>query len=544
MLAWATCAGTIRRTFAPAQEWPVNLQLELAESYLGVNQPARTLEILRALLPQVRKQNPTTKPGKTSTTFNETRVRLLMILTARKLADTKTAAEQQKWLDNLTDVILKQPADLPGRLSLVSTYYSLYGDPAAAGTVAKALALAQAAAKIIPDNPMARTALALALARSGEYDQAQKIIRQLNEPGNPLLLLGQVLCSINRNDLAAARTLLNKALTISPYTPLRDALMKTAVQLKIEHPPAPDLVAVVQAFKQFNPKYLDFSRHYQTACKLALEARGDPVRGQSVELVITLTNTSDIPLVIESTGIIPPTCLVEIQPETAQGPTTQNPKLYLYVPIVSRQILAPGKSLSLSALLDEAASADQKVRWDDFIANRAAGITRVAVQAHIDTTVPLTESVELTLARTSPLTIDLPRINDDLAAFVQNKMDEDTLANPWETARLAQWVLTADALKGRQPAVAADLTHHLQRSTDPETRTALAWALRFAQNPTPDAFNTLAALLKSKYWFTRLMVLDTLGKLQGKAAEKLFQFYAVQDPDDLVRQMAAGYLMY
>lgn len=544
MGTWAGYAGSIKRTFASTQEWPVNLQLELAESYLGVDQPARTVEILRGLLPQVQRQSPATRPARVAGTFNETRVRLLMILAARKTGDHQTVDEQHVWLDNLTREIQRQPADVPGRLGLVSTFYSVYADPGASGNITQALALAQAAIKIIPDNPKARMALALALARAGECDQARKLFRELNDPTNPLLLFGQALCAAHKNELPAARVLLAKALRVCPYGPLRDVLLATAGQIALENPPAPEVGGTIEAFKKFDPKYLEFPGRYPSACKLTLTAEGDPARGQSVRLSLTLTNTSDIPLVIGHAAIIPPTCLIEVRPQAAQGPAVQGAKLYLHVPILARQVLPPRKSLSFSTLLDEAVSMDGKTGWNDFVANRPGHVTRVTIQPKIFTSVTLTESVELALAAAAPVTVNLPPVNADLAAAVRDKLNEPTLAAPWETARLAQWVLTAAGLKDHQPAVAAGLIDHLRQSTDAETRTALAWTLRFVEKPGPDVINTLAALLKSKYWFTRLMVLDTLGRLQGKAAEKLFQFYAVEDPDNLVRQMAAGYLLY
>jgi hypothetical protein len=243
-------------------------------------------------------------------------------------------------------------------------------------------------------------------------------------------------------------------------------------------------------------------------------------------------------LLIGPTGSILPNCAVEIKtlPEGKE-------KLYLDIPIDAREILPPGKSVTFTALLDQAVSLDRKTDWNGFISSLLGTDHRISVQGSVFTQVILTETLDEPLAKSPEFTLDLPQKNTAVALLIKNKTSS-RVTDPWSLARLSRWFLDAPALKSQYASIISGVIDlmRLRTVSDRETRPALAWALRSAKGD-PNILNALARLLNSPDWFTRLIALDTLGQLQGRQAEPLLQSFAVNDPDELVRQLATGYLL-
>ncbi len=190
-------------------------------------------------------------------------------------------------------------------------------------------------------------------------------------------------------------------------------------------------------------------------------------------------------------------------------------------------------------------SLDRKTNWDGFIAGLPGTVTQLTMQGKIYTQVILAETSEFVASQTPLVTLEAPQIGPALASQIKSKLSESLTDNPWPTARLCRWVLGTNSknLSSYRPSITEELIGQLQTSTSQGSRPAVAWALH-AATPDGNLFNALAGLLNSKAWFTRLMALDTLGRLQGRQAQKLFQSFAVKDPDELVRQLSTGYLLY
>ncbi|MFA5863084.1 MAG: HEAT repeat domain-containing protein [Phycisphaerae bacterium] len=541
MQTWRNEAEDIRKTFTPDQNWPDNLKLDLAESLLAVNQPKKALALLLQLLPGLATTTPATKPATDSNFPNEIRARILIMLSAQKFGSRQMVAQHRQWLDQFAESEAKQTTASPDTLALASIFYSVYGDELinAGSNPILVLTLAQKAVKIGPENPAAKIALAIALAKSGVDKEASKLIKDLDQPANPFIMLTQIFIHVNKNQLPQARELLVKSLANSPCGPLRDALLNLAPKIKLNNPPTLNFAGIEQLYKQFDPEYFKLPPQYQKICKLDLASRGDLSKGQSVELTATLTNLGRVALTIGPDSTITPECVVEIQPVPSD-----NTSFFIYIPIEARQILSPNKTISQSALLGQAVSPNSKLQWDRFIANHKNQIKQVSVQAKVYTTVMAAKPVEILLAQSASLKIDLPKIDRKSAASVTESLKELAIRDPWDLANLAHWHLLAEDIKDQHPALVSALVNQLQKSKTSNILAASAWALRFAPNPDSALFNALGKHLNSKDPLTRLMVLDTLGQLQGKTAQPLFQVYAVKDPDNLVRQLSAGYLLY
>jgi len=539
MQPWYSYAEGLRKQFAPRQAWPDMLALELAEAYVATDQPKQAMDILRQLMPK----GTTTTPATTATqprpgTALETRVRMLMILAAKQLGDEKIAAEHEQWMDQLAEALKSMAPDIPGRLAIMSIYYSVYAELVGKSNPAMAVTLAQGAMKGDPENRNSRYAMALALAKSGDNTGAMQILKKLDDPTNPLSLVGQALCVMSAKQEKQAQEILARALKTTPHGPLREVLLDLAGKARLANPPEPDFSGVAQLFKKFDPGFLDFPSQYAKACKVTVAAKGEMKKGETVTLTATLTNVSDVALGIGPESFIPPFCLVEIEPVPSDGT-----KFILDLPIEARQILVPKKPLVLTAVLDRAVAMKGKTTWDEFVARRRADIKQVSLRARIPGIVTLTESVEITVAQTEAVKMDLPVIDEASVKILIGKLNGPAITDPWQTATLARWFLMRPQLAQSESAIAAGMIRQLTTAKDAASQAAFAWALRFAKAGS-ELFNALAGQLSSKDWFVRLMTLDTLGQLQGKTANPLFQFYAAKDNDDLVRQLSTGYLLY
>jgi hypothetical protein len=530
MQDWLEYAEKVRAAYDSTGTWPETLTLEAAESNLAAGQPKAAASLLEKVLSATP---PETKPNQSSREYLQTQARILLWIGAVQLKDEKLARTQREWLDRLADLLKHSTAD-PAQLCLVSLFYSVYGEIGGKVNPAVALALAQNAIKAEPENRKAKLALALALARSGETKQSLALLTGLDKPADPLIMLGQILVQINNKKEIPARDLMAKALDKTPYGPLRECLVKMADRLALTTRLVPDFSKIHKLFKQVNPKTLTF----QDFCRLTLKTRGEFAKGETVEVTGTLVNTTDFPLTIGPGGIISPSCVIEIQTIPAG-----NTKFFLDIPIDSRQILPPGKALTFTALLEQAVCLDRKMNWDGFVSGLSGtpAVKEISLQGKIYSQVTLARTTEAISAQSPLVTLQTPQLTPALASQIAGLLTEP-IQDPWPLARLCRWVLETKSLQAHHTSITEKMIGQLKTGNN-ELRPAFAWALRSAV-PDADLFNALAGQLNSKDWFTRLMTLDTLGQLQGKRAQNLFQAFAVKDPNDLVRQLSTGYLLY
>jgi HEAT repeat protein len=148
----------------------------------------------------------------------------------------------------------------------------------------------------------------------------------------------------------------------------------------------------------------------------------------------------------------------------------------------------------------------------------------------------------IVLAESPAATIDLPKLDAKNADELIRRLSRPIGNDPWDAAQLAKWILMKADLADRKPALIDDMLRQVSAECSDSTQAAFLWALRSAGDD-PKIINAVAGRLQSKSWLVRLMAIDTLGKLQDKSAKKIFEFYAANDCDDLVRKLCAGYLL-
>jgi Tfp pilus assembly protein PilF len=526
MKSWLTQAEKLRQTyFIKTTPWPMEIQLQLAESYLAAKQAEQAMSILNEVIQSIYESRGKSQGVARIDGTNEIHARILIGLAAEELKDEKAIKEQLAWFDKFASSAEIEKNKTPEEYVLTSMWFSIYSpkkDPARGVKLAK----------LAGDGAMARLTLAAALAMSGEEIEATKLIKKIGVSANPLVVLTRAMLSYHRKDVQGARTILSDGLKVTPYGSLRDVLLRTAKEIGLDSPPPPVLTGIAAIYKQINNAYLKASDDSKRLIKLNLNVSGDLTRGQLVNLDISITNQSEIPLFVGSGSLVNPFIAIEITPISGNQRSLMH-----YVRISGRQIIDPNQTIHVNMILNEVTG------LDSFIANRSSMITQLSIEASVIASLPGQLNTNLPIAKEKAV-INLPRIDGRNAGVMSDYLRADVQRNAWETAMLAYWLLVSKPLDYEEPMMVKGILNQLKSSNPSETRAAFAWVLR-ATKPDGTIFNALANLLKDEDWLVRLMAIDTLGHLQGKSesAKSMFQYYAVKDCDPLVRQMAASYLM-
>jgi hypothetical protein len=510
--------------------WPRDLRLELAESFLAIGKPNQAVEVLKGILQPatVSTSTPSTKP--TETENNVLRSHLLLSLATKAMNDNTTAKAQETYLRQYADNAIAQKKGETSSLILCAIYWTLYSDHP---DYLRAISLARIAREAEPGNSMTAMALALPMAISGEVNQSSKLLDESHEPNHPLVLLAKAFIESNKKNQARAKELLALCVKNTPYGPLRDVVIATAGRLNLPVSAEPDLSAIREKIRKFDARYPAITTGEKTIGDLTLSIRGKLTRGQIVDLHIEFTNKTPIPLALGPGSLIEPYFVLEFRPASNRG----NTKSFVhYVTIDARQILETGKSIDADEVLNQIDG------WDEFVIRRDQSIAQVTVNAKLVTTLPLKNQSMIVLAESPAAMLDLPKLDAKNADELIRRLSGPIGNDPWDTAQLAKWILMKADLADRKSALIDGMLRQLSADCSDSTQAAFIWALQSAGND-PKVINAVAERLKSKSWLVRLMAIDTLGKLQGKAAKKIFEFYAANDCDDLVRKLCAGYLL-
>ncbi|NLE28043.1 MAG: hypothetical protein GX629_00055 [Phycisphaerae bacterium] len=507
--------------------WPIDLRLEVAESFLAIGDPERAVKILTALLAQPTSL-PATSPSENADPYPLLHARVLLALAAGKLGDNNIVAKQHEQLLEFADKVLAQKHGPASSVILAVIYFTLYAEQP---DYLRAVSLARIARQTSPNDPMTAIALALPLAIIGEGVESEALLNESREPNHPLVLSARAFIESNKKNSDKARELLTRAAMVTPYGPLHDYLLKAAERLGVSIPEKPALGDLDRKIDQFDARYLSLATGEKLVGEITLNARGRLDRGQLVDLEVAFTNRSEVPLAVGPGSLIHPFFVLEFTPVNSR---TKN--FVYYLPIEARQILEPGKSIDATMLLDQIEG------WDDFVIQRDPAISRVTLQARLMTIVPFGKTSTVTLAQSPIVAIELPTLDRSSAQGLIERLNKPVLNDSWGAARLARYFLRSPGLQDRHAAIIDGMLKQLDVKNPDSTRTAFIWAMRTAR-PDEPIINALASQLKSKNWFVRFMTLDTLGVLQGKTANKLFEFYAADDCDELVRQLSTGYLL-
>ncbi len=509
---WFSQAEKIRKQFAPKQTWPDELMIQLAESYLASGKPEQAIEILKKLRIQSVQSD-------------------ILLALAYKQTENKQAYDAQiKKLER----VISQPKVSPRQLATIALFFTIY-------TENKASVALQAIKKIDIKKPerLAEIARAFVFLETKQISAAENIAKKLDNKADPFVNLIKIKCTISKGKIAAARKLLTASLTNLPPGPIRDIFVTLAKKTGLTEPPVPDFSKTIGLMKQFNKSYRKFAEIYKSACDVKLTLQGEIAEGEFASIIITLKNKSNVPLTIGPNCFINPAVELQIKESTSD-----KIRFIAYVLITAKQILPPGRSVSSELMLEEVVPLDRKNAdsWDDFIANHQQATTYMRVQAKLISTALLAKPVVLTCAQSNELKVFLPKIDRHSEAILISKLKQPINANPYKQARLAYWLMNSKALTEQKEALTNAIVNQLTLCKSAEVASAFAWSLR-ASRATGKIFNVLGKLLADDDRFVRFWALDTIGQLQGKQAEKIFEHYAVKDPDASVRQLATAYLL-
>lgn len=543
MRSWLEYADHLKPVDEALTSWPADLRIEAAESFLAVGEPQRAATILTSILsqktstaPAQTPTQPATAPAEEIDSYSRLHARILLVLAAGQLHHSKTLQTQHETLIGYAAELQNRQEAPANELILTSIYFTLYADRP---DYLHAINLARRAIEQSPDDPMASIALALPLAISGETRQAGERLDQAREPNHPLTLLARAFIESNSKNNETAKELFNRSAQNTPFGPLREVLVSSAQRLNLPEPPEPDLQAVRQILKKIDTRYLALTTGKTSIGEVTLKTRGNLSRGQIVDLNIAFTNRTPVPLALGPGSLISPYIALEFRPA---GPSANARRFVHYLPIEARQILEPGKTIETDEVLNAIPG------WNEFITHRNKDLTQVTVQANLMATVLSGPASTLILAQSPSVALDLPVLDQALANQWIEHLKTPIARNPWQAARLVHWLIQTPRLQDKKSALIDGMLRQLDShgnsdSKSPEsTRSAFLWALRAAK-PEPRVINALARELSSKNWLIRFLALDTLGQLQGTQANKLFEYYAANDCDELVRQLSAGYLL-
>jgi tetratricopeptide (TPR) repeat protein len=530
MRFWLDYAHHLKPIDKDLAAWPVDLRLEAAESFLAIEEPQRAATILTSILSSRSSTQPTTATADGIDDYTILHARILRVAAARQLNDPTTLHTQHDLLTRDAHE-LQTRSDAPANESILTAIYlTLYTDRP---DYLQAITLAKRAMEKSPDDPLASIALALPLAISGETHQASQLLDKAREPNHPLTLLARAFIESNHKNTDKAKEFLNRGAQNTPYGPLREVLITTARRLNLPEPPEPDIKGIRQILNKFGTRYLALTTGNRSIGDLSLKTRGNLSRGQIVDLNLAFTNRTPVPLAVGPGSLISPYIVLEFRPA---GSPADGKRFVHYLPIETRQILEPGKTIEAAEVLNAIRG------WEEFITHRNPAIRQVTVQASLVATVPFNPTTVVKLAQSPAVTLDLPTLDRKNAEEWIEQLKTPVLNNPWQAAQLVYWLTQTPKLQNQKSALIDGMLRQLDSKSPESTRSAFLWALRAAKSD-PRVINALASQLKAKKWFIRFMALDTLGRLQGKDANKLFEFYAGNDCDELVRQLSAGYLL-
>ncbi len=295
---------------------------------------------------------------------------------------------------------------------------------------------------------------------------------------------------------------------------------------------------IVSLIRKFDKRFTALASTYKTSLRVKLSCKGDMENGEIPELTIKISNLTDIPMTIG------PSCFIEPLVRIRVVPIPTDKQIFLLnIPIESRQILPPRKSIILKSLLEQSTDPAGLLSWDKFIATREPRIGRIKIQAEITSTALLPKPIPIVLAESNSVNISLPKIDAKAALIMINRLKKDGRSDFANQARLIRWMLISRRLKDKHRALSAALTGKISRSTDSDLLVNLCWA-QGESSATPGIINNLAQKLNHPDWKVRLFALDSIVKIQKRFAGKIVRYYSVHDKDALVRQLAASYLLY
>jgi len=534
---WQQVRKRAPTTFGPTTED----QLALAQAAYAVRLYDDSTKILRALLkpkPPASSSAPATQtrpqPPQGLAETAEARIRITLASLAGKQNDQTLLTQQRAWIDKSYRKLLADKEPAMAFAAVLSIYYSTYaGDLPDAPT--RALKLAEIAnRKPETASDSVKLACALAYAKADDPDRAYRFLKQLSDPREPLAALAKAWVRIAEKKQPLAKDALRAALKNIGPGPSRDKLLETWRSITKDDPPKPEFGNVQTALAEFNEQYLLQPSDPGKFFTVKLRAQNDLTAGQFVRLQLELINAGPVDLSIGPGGLIEPLAAVRIQ--------IHDPKrtlFLLHLPLDARQILKPGQKLTTQGFLDQAVGANNSY-LTDYLARTAGKVKKIKLQATISGTVPTGQPRGNQLLQSNAFEITCPGLDRQSADALIAKL-ENPQEITWQWANRIRPILQGDQFKKQAQVLVKHIAKTIE-SAETDQAVVLAFVLRQA-GPSPEVLNALAKTLRSPNWLCRLVSLDSIGQLQGPKAKKLYEYYATNDRDQRVRQLAAAYLL-
>lgn len=510
-------------------------RLTLAESALaaGLAMVARDLAIP---LIESATTGPTTRPEGPGTSVSpavQAQARVVLAVASHGLGDETGLAEQEAWFKGVYADLLSNKQVSPAVAAVAGVYAAVHGQTFDNPTLA-ALRLGNYACKAggSRDN-LAVLASALAHGRAAESKRAYELLDGLTDGRVPLAVLARVWAQLAENKPGPATTTLRRVLREVGPGPIRDRLVAIWQDISKKSAPRPDFSGVSRRLEGWDRGVLLVPYRPGDSCGVRVRAVGDLGAGDFVRLHVTLTNVGRVPVVLGPASLVDPQATVEVrvtgsQPERFTIPVSLN----------GRQILGPGERVVGWAFLDQARS-QAGVAWRDYLAG-VERIDGIAVRAVIGSTISGPAGGTMALVSSDAAAVKVGGGKHQTLAGLR-----DDLARPggvtWGWANRAVRLMTHAGMARQADALTDAMVRAIGERTSDEA-TVVAYVLRYAKR-SGLVLNALAGKLNDRSWLCRLVALDSVGRLEGPAAEALYQHYAQRDRDAMVRQLATAYIL-
>ncbi len=503
-----------RQTMAPRQ------QLHLAEAAMACGQYATAEQIIVDLLKHDEQQT--------------VGIRISAAICAQKTGNGELLSEQEKWVEDLYGKFIAGQAPEPDSAATAAIYFAVFNKALKTPMLRAVKLSGYAYRNTKPHSHLALLSSALALVNAGEISSAKAMLDQMSPTDDVLVLLARTLIRASENDAETLKKTLTAALPNITPGPVADLLADIWKKHVDDSPPKPDFGAVAAAFAALPPETLSMPYKADQFCKLTMSSQGDYAAGDFVTIDVTIENTGTMPLNVGPASFLHPVATVDVIFNDAERTTAK-----LNVPLQSRQVLDPARKITGSAFLDQATIEGKPLT--EFIAANADKVSSITLRASLAGSVIASGIADMTILHSNEIQLQTPAKSKDVFPELLRALDDVEKLN-WQWANHATRVLQDPAMKGRTK-ILVDKIAVMAQSADDNRAAILAFVLRYAE-PSSTVFNALGSTLaRPKSWLCRLLALDSLAILQGATAENIYQFYGMNDTDDLVRQLAAGYLM-
>ena len=460
-----------------------------------------------------------------------------------------------------TERLSKSSQPNPHLDTQLAWFYS-FADP----NPALALKHAQNAFKADPQNPRTKFLLAYTLIAPGQFDQAQDLLLQY-DPADPIAALAWAKIHIAKNDKKSAYEILSALPTI-PKGLLAEEI-RTMIQVLVRdlqsadpdslpHAASPSLQSLSDKLaRQLRAQFDDKDLLIPTAPEKFIRCTVKPILaastyrfGDPILVKLTLTNVSDIPLLLGPDSFLDPHLLIyaRLVPQSSaqtlspsdESENTNDPFILIAHRSLNQQrLLAPGSSNIIHETLNIGPVRDQleKHPLTQYRVTFRFVLDPIAdSDGNFVPSIPAIQPRPLTITRKAfvPTKTNLAHLQRSVLAGSPDEIIRSTHL----LAHLVTLPRTTAVVDSN--AVTKWITDHLTHS-DPRVRAWSALSLHSQRLAgSTETQGHLAQLLNDPDWFVRFCTARTLHRFADM--REYNQWIADNETDPLLKQQAIGHL--